>query len=330
MIRWGILGAGNIARKLAADIALVDDAELVAVGSRSKDKAFAFAKEFPLKYVHDSYEALASNQNVDIIYVATPHSHHHKNTLLCLENNKAVLCEKAFAVNHLQAQDMVNKAREKKLFLMEAMWTKFLPHYIKMKSVVDSGDLGSISSVLINFGFRPRIPVPARLFDPALAGGTILDIGVYNAFMAMSVLGKPDEIDAHMSPAPSGVDEQCSVLFKYKNGSMAQLFSSVAAHLPTEADICGSKGRLRLTHRFYAPESTLEFYPDKMESKQIVTFNNPLPGWGYHYEVKHVCECLRSGLTESPVMTLNNTLELMKVLDEIRDKAGIRYDADNY
>jgi predicted dehydrogenase len=330
MIRWGILGAGNIARKLAADIALVEDAELVAVGSRTKEKALAFAKEFPLAYVHDSYEALASNPDVDVIYVATPHSHHHENTLLCLNHNKAVLCEKAFAVNHRQALDMVNYAREKKLFLMEAMWTKFLPHYIKMKAVVDSGDLGSISSVLINFGFRPNMPVPARLFDPALAGGTILDIGVYNVFMAMSVLGKPDEIEAHMTPAPSGVDEQCSVLFKYRNGSMAQLFSSFIAHLPTEADINGSNGRLRLTHRFYAPESTLEFYPDKMNSKQNVTFHNPLSGWGYHYEVKHVCECLSSGLTESPVMTHGNTLELMKVLDEIRDKAGIRYDADNY
>src|SRR5678816_2195842 len=118
MIRWGILGAGNIARKLAADIALVDDAELVAVGSRSKEKALAFAKEYPLAYVHDSYEALAANPNVDIIYVATPHSHHYENTLLCLEHNKAVLCEKAFAVNHRQALQMVNKAREKKLFLM--------------------------------------------------------------------------------------------------------------------------------------------------------------------------------------------------------------------
>ena len=330
MIRWGILGAGNIARKLAADIALVDDAELVAVGSRSKEKALAFAKEYPLAYVHDSYEALAANQNVDIIYVATPHSHHYENTLLCLEHNKAVLCEKAFAVNHRQALQMVNEAREKKLFLMEALWTKFLPHYLKMKSIVESGDLGSISSVLINFGFRPRTPVPGRLFDPALAGGTILDIGVYNVFMAMSVLGKPDEIEAHMTPAQSGIDEQCAVLFKYKNGSMAQLFSSFVADLPTEADINGSKGRLRLNHRFYAPESTLEFYPDKMDSKQHVSFNNTLTGWGYHHEIKHVCECLGYGLTESPVMTLDNTLELMKVLDEIRGKAGIRYDADNY
>lgn len=329
MIRWGILGAGNIARKLAADMAFVDNAELVAIGSRSEEKATAFAKEFPVAHIHRTYEDLAANPHVDAIYVATPHSHHYEHTMLCLDYNKSVLCEKAFAVNHREAQEMVNAARNKKLFLMEAMWTKFLPHYQKMKSIVDSGQLGNISSVLINFGFRPRIPVPARLFDPSLAGGTILDIGVYNAFMAMSVLGSPDEIEAHMTAAQTGVDEQCSVLFKYKNGSMAQLFSSFVAHLPTEADISGSNGRLRLTHRFYAPECTLEYYPEKMDSKQKVLFDNPVTGWGYHYEVKHVCDCLENGLTESPVMTLDNTLARMKVLDEIRGKAGIIYDADN-
>jgi predicted dehydrogenase len=330
MIRWGILGAGNIARKLAADIALVDNAQLVAIGSRSKEKAIQFASEFSIPHIHHSYENLAKNPEVDVIYVATPHSHHYENTLMCLENNKAVLCEKAFAVNYRQAKEMVEKAREKKLFLMEAMWTKFLPHYNKMKSIVDSGQLGNISSVLINFGFKPRTPVPARLFDPALAGGTILDIGVYNVFIAMSVLGRPDEIEAYMSPASTGIDEQCSVVFKYKNGAMAQLFSSFVAHLPTEADINGSDGRLRLTHRFYAPESSLELYPEKMDSKQHVPFNNPQQGWGYQYEVKHVCECLERGMKESDVMTLDNTLEMMQVLDEIRMKAGIRYDADGY
>jgi predicted dehydrogenase len=330
MIRWGILGAGNIAKKLAADIALVDNAQLVAVGSRSKEKATQFASEFSIPHVHHSYEDLAKDPGVDVIYVATPHSHHHENTLMCLENGKAVLCEKAFAVNYRQAKQMTDKAREKKLFLMEAMWTKFLPHYNKMKSVIDSGQLGNISSVLINFGFKPRSPVPERLFDPALAGGTMLDIGVYNVFIALSVLGKPDEIEAYMSPAPSGVDEQCSVVFKYKNGTMAQLFSSFVAHLPTEADINGSDGRLRLTHRFYAPESTLEFYPDKMDSKQQVPFDNSRLGWGYHYEIRHVCECLEKGMEESDVMTLDNTLEMMQVLDEIRKKAGIRYAADGY
>lgn len=328
MIRWGILGAGNIARKFAADLSLVRNAELKAIGSRSNENAAAFANEFNIKNKHASYESLAADPEVDVIYIATPHSHHYENTLLCLENNKAVLCEKAFAVNSRQASEMINKAREKKLFLMEAMWTKFLPHYQKMMNMLNNGSLGDINSVLINFGFRPRVPTPARIFDPALAGGTILDIGVYNVFIAMSVLGRPDEIHAHMTPAHTGVDEQCSVVFTYRNGAIAQLFSSFKSHLPTEADISGSNGRLRLTSRFYAPESLLEFYPERLDSKQMVEFANASQGWGYHYEARHVVDCLEKGLTESPVMTLDHTLELMTVLDTIRQKAGIVYDCD--
>ena len=144
----------------------------------------------------------------------------------------------------------------------------------------------------------------------------------------MSVLGRPDEIEASMTPAPTGVDEQCAVLFKYKSGAMAQLFTSFSAHLPTEADISGANGRLRLTHRFYGPESTLEFYPERMDSRQDISFNNAVNGWGYHYEAQHVAECIANGLTESPVMTLDNTIEMMEVLDEIRMKAKIFYDAD--
>jgi predicted dehydrogenase len=328
MTRWGILGAGNIARKFASDLKLVDNAKFVSVGSRSADKAASFAKEFGATKAHGSYEELAADPDVDVIYVATPHSHHCDNTLLCLDHGKPVLCEKAFAVNAAQARQMIDKAKEKKLFLMEAMWTKFLPHYQKMKLMLNEGALGELNSVLINFGFQPKQPVPARMFDPALAGGTILDIGVYNVFIAMSVLGRPDHIDAYMKPASTGVDEQCAVLFRYKDGAMAQLFSSFLTHLPTEAEINGSKGRLRLSTRFYAPESRLEFYPDRPDSKQMISFDVPQHGHGYQYEAQHVGECLEKGLTESPVMTLTDTLEMMEVLDEIRRKAGIVYDAD--
>lgn len=329
MVRWGILGSGNIARKFAADLALVDNAQLVAIGSRTLESAESFAKIFPVTHIHGSYESLAMDKDVDVIYIATPHSHHYQNTLLCLENSKAVLCEKAFAVNSNQARAMVKLARDKKIFLMEALWTKFLPHYIKMQELLASGILGDIKSVLINFGFRPRQPVPLRLFDPALAGGTVLDIGIYNVFMAMSVLGRPDSIEASMSPSVTGIDEQCAVLFKYKNGAMAQLFSSFVSHLPTEAEINGTMGRMKLTHRFYAPESTIEFYSEKMDSRQIAPIDKPEAGNGYQYEARHVCDCLEKGLTESPVLTLDGSLVLMEVLDEIRLKAGIRYAVDD-
>ncbi len=326
-IRWGILGCGRIARKFALDLKLVDDAELIAVGSRSVDNASAFAKDFPVLYTHGSYEALVQNELVDVVYIATPHSEHYQNTLLCLQNNKAVLCEKAFAVNSWQAKEMIDMARAKKIFLMEAVWTKFLPQYQKLQSILREGLPGDIKAVQINFGFRPQEPVPARMFHPALAGGSLLDIGIYNVFMALSILGKPDNIDAWMTPAHTGVDEQCAVLFRYNNGAMAQLFSSFATNMPTEAEICGTKGRIRLTHRFYSPDTILEYYSGSPDSLEIIQVENEA-GHGYQYEARHVCECLHQGLTESPVMTHADSLLLMEMLDAIRKKAGIRYEVD--
>ena len=326
-IRWGILGAGRIARKFASDLRFVEDAELIAVGSRSKESAEEFSKEFPVKYAHDSYEALAQNPEVDVIYVATPHNLHRENTLLCLQHNKAVLCEKPFAMNSRQAIEMINIAKEKKVFLMEALWTKFHPHYIKMQEMIKQGMLGDVRSVLVNFGFKPLAPVPARLFDPQLGGGTVMDIGIYNVFIAMNILGKPDHIDAVMTPASTGVDEQCAILFKYNNGAMAQLFSTFSSNLATEADISGTDGRIRLTSRFYEPSSTIEFYPERTDSRQVIPVAKE-EGFGYQYEARHVNDCLRKGLTESNVVTFADTLLLMETLDEIRKIAGIRYPSD--
>lgn len=326
-IRWGILGCGRIARKFATDLKLADDAILTAAGARSIESANAFAKDFPVAYTHGSYEELVQNENVDVIYIATPHSEHYKNTMLCLEHGKAVLCEKAFAVNSGQAKAMIDKAREKKVFLMEAMWTKFLPNFQKVQSLLQEDKIGQIKSVLINFGFAPQPPVPPRLYDPSLAGGTMLDIGIYNVFMATSVLGKPASVNAFITPASTGVDEQCAVTMQYEDGAIAQLFSTFATNLATEADICGTDGRIRLTHRFYSPDAIIEYYPGFPSSKEVVPVERG-DGHGYQYEAQHVCDCLRKGLTESPVMTHQDTLDLMEVLDEIRKKAGIVYTED--
>ncbi len=195
--------------------------------------------------------------------------------------------------------------------------------------LLSEGIIGDVRSVLINFGFRPKVPVPARLFDPKLAGGTMLDIGIYNVFTAMSVLGKPDAIEAHMTPSSTGVDEQCAVLFKYNNAERwRKLFSSFSSDLPTEAEISGTKGRIKLNHRFYAPESTIEFYPGRPDTIQKIEYKKDKEGFGYQYEARHVVECLQKGLKESPVISLNETIERMEILDEIRRKAGIRYPED--
>lgn len=327
IIRWGILGCGRIARKFAADLKHVAGAELVAVGSRSRTTAEEFVKDFPAKHVHNSYEALVANPEVDIIYVASPHGLHHEHAILCLEHKKAVLCEKAFAINSRQAKEMIDVAKKQKVFLMEALWTKFMPHYNITMQMIKDGKLGELKSVLVNFGFIPLAPVPKRLYDPALGGGTLLDIGIYNVFITLSALGRPDEVEASITAANTGVDEQCAVLFKYKNGVMAQLFSTFTSNLPTEAFINGDKGRIHLTSRFYEPSATISFYPDRIDSKQIIPFEKA-KGFGYEYEAIHAGECLRKGLTESPVMSFADTLLLMETMDRIRAVGGIRYEVD--
>jgi predicted dehydrogenase len=326
-IRWGILGCGKIARKFAADLKLVDDAELIAVGAREQSTAAGFAKDFLSKYVHGSYEALVSNPEVDVIYVATPHGLHHEHVMLCLKHKKAVLCEKAFAINYREAKEMIDFAKAQNTFIMEAFWTRLLPHYLKMKELIAQGKVGTIKYLNAEFGFIPTPPFPSRLYDPALGGGALLDIGVYPIFLALDLLGKPDHIDAAMTPASTGVDEQCAIRFQYNSGAIAQLFCTFASNLATGADIAGDQGRIRLTHRFHGPTTHLEYYPGVVDTRQAIDFEKA-KGSGYEYEARHVNECLKSNLTESPVLTHNLTLLLMQTLDEIRAKAGIKYSAD--
>ena len=328
IIRWGILGCGRIAGKFASDLKLVSDAELIAVGSRSQESADKFADEFNVKHRHSSYAALVENPEVDVIYIATPHNLHYENTILCINHHKAVLCEKPFAMNKQQSTEMIDLARQKKVFLMEALWTKFHPHYLKTMEVLKAGTIGEVKSLLVNFGFKPTDPIPKRLFDAQLGGGTIMDIGIYNVFMALSIFGKPDEIFAQMTAAPSGVDEQCAVIFKYKNGAMASLFSTFSVNLATEAEICGTEGRLKLTSRFYEPSAILELYPS-INVKEIIPVTKEA-GFGYQYEARHVNYCLQNNLTESPIVTHQDTLLLMETLDTIRAIAGIKYETDNF
>ncbi len=326
-VRWGILGAGRIARKLASDLKYVEGARLYAVGARTEESAHAFATEFPGVKSYNSYEALLADPAVDVIYVATPHGLHFEHVMLCLKHKKAVLCEKAFAINQAQAKLMIAEARRQQVFLMEALWTKFNPHYLKVKELVDSGSIGNIRSILVNFGFRPGHPAPQRLLDPALGGGTLLDIGIYNLFIALAFLGRPDVVEASASLTKDNIDTQCSILLKYPGGTMAQLFSSFESDLATEADIAGDKGRIRLGNRFYAPDTTIEVFDGKPDSRQEVPFHKE-PGYGYQYQARHVQDCLEKGLTESPVMSFADTLLLMETMDRVREAAGIIYPHD--
>ena len=326
-IRWAILGCGKIARKFAADLKLVKNAELIAVGAREQATADSFALDFPAKYKHNSYVALVQNPEVDVIYVATPHGLHHQHVLLCLKHKKAVLCEKAFAINYRQAKEMITFANAQNTFIMEAFWTKFLPHYQLTKQLIRDGKVGNIKYLHAEFGFLPTPPIAPRIYDPALGGGSLLDIGIYPVFIALDILGKPDVIDVEVIKASTGVDEQCSIQFKYNNGAIAQLFSTFGTNLATGADISGDKGRIRMTQRFHGPTTSLEYYPGAVDTREIIPFEKA-QGGGYEYEAHHVTECLQQGLVESPVLTHADTLLLMETLDAIRLKAGIHYPVD--
>lgn len=328
MIHWGILGCGRIAAKFASDLKLVDNAELIACGARSRESADAFAAQFSIKHKHYSYEDLVNDKDVDVIYIATPHSHHHQHTLLCLENNKAVLCEKAFAINYKQAKEMIDVARNKKIFLMEAVWTKFLEPFKKVQSMINEGMLGELKSMQLNFGFKPPENMPQRIYDPSLGGGTVLDIGIYNIFTTLYFLGKPDSIQATMTPASTGIDAQCAATFNYNNGAIAQLFSTFLSDTSTTADICGTEGRVHLSHRYYTPFTTISYFSGKPDTKQMIEFTQVEKGFGYEHEAKHVCDCLEKGMTESDVMTHEDSLMLMQVMDEVRMEAGIKYNVD--
>jgi predicted dehydrogenase len=193
--------------------------------------------------------------------------------------------------------------------------------------MISEGMIGEVKGVLANFGFKPTDPVPDRLFNPALGGGALLDIGIYPVFFAQSILGKPDNILASMDKASTGVDEQCAMIFQYKNGKTANLFSTLASNLETDADIFGTHGRIRLTSRFYEPSATIQYYPGRVDSRQLISIEKE-QGWGYQHEIRHVNDCLRMGLTESPLHSLDDTLDIMNTLDAIRAEMGLKYAVD--
>ena len=324
-IRWGILGCGKIARKFASDLKLVKDASLAAVASTDDRRAKEFAKTFNADIAFNSYDALVTSDKVDVIYIATPHGFHREHALLCLNNKKSVLCEKALALNSIQVKDMIEASRANKVFLMEAFWTKFLPQYQKVSELINHGDIGKLKLIQADFGFCAEQPTPQRLYDPKLGGGALLDIGIYPLFLATSLLGRPDGVEAVMSPYPSGVDEQISAVLKYNNGALAITSATFAAHTPVEATIVGTEGYIRMTNRFHNATANVEVVNSKGARPVSVSKEE---GFGYQFEARHVGECLRKNLIESPIMSHADSLLLMETMDRIRAKCGIRYEVD--
>lgn len=320
-IRWGIISTGNIAHKFATGLSVLPDAELVAVGSRSQSSADAFGDEFNVPHRHASYEALASDPDVDAVYIGTPHPSHADNMLLCLEAGKAVLCEKPFALNARQADAVIQRARALRTFLMEAMWTRFTPAMAKVRELVASDAIGEVRMLAADFGFRFGWDPKHRLLNPELGGGALLDVGIYPVSLAFMLFGAPGEILSEAHLGETGVDEQTAIIFKYPGGQLAQLSCAVRTQTPQEAVIMGTKGMIKIAPTWWKPERfTLNVAG---QSEQV--FELPFTGNGYNYEAQEVMNCLRAGLLESPTMPLDETLTIMRTLDAVREPWGLVY-----
>ncbi|UCC21968.1 MAG: Gfo/Idh/MocA family oxidoreductase, partial [Planctomycetota bacterium] len=314
-IRWGILGTGAIARKFAEGLKLLPDAELLAVGSRAARTAEKFADSFQIPHWYAGYDKLANDSKVDVIYVATPHPLHMENTLMCLNAGRAVLCEKPFAVNASQATRMVNTARNKRLFLMEAMWNRFLPVMVKVRRLLDQKVIGEVRLLQADFGFRGKWNPKGRLFNPELAGGALLDVGVYTVSFASMVFKKPPKkISAMAHIGKTGVDEQSAMLFGYDNGQLAVLSCAVRTDTPQQAFIMGTKGTISIYPHFWRTTSATI----SVKGRKDRVLEVPLEGYGLDHQAREVMRCLRAGKLESEVMPLDESIQIMKTMDKIR------------
>ena len=321
-IRWGILACGGIAEKFVSDlVAHVSDGAVYAVASRDLMKAQAFGVKHGVIKAFGSYQELADCPEVDVIYIATPHAQHYENTLMCLKAGKAVLCEKAFTINSLMLEEMVAKSREKNLFLMEAIWTRFHPSVAKVLELIESGVVGNIVHIAADFGFKAPFDVNNRLFNPELTGGSLYDIGIYPLFISKLLLGNPKEIKAVATMAETGVDMNCAISLTYANGATASLFSTIMADTDTVCTVYGTKGKIFMHGRFHETKGlTLSI---KGQEPQV--FETERLGFGYSYEAEEVQQCLRAGKTESDKLPLQFSLELMELLCEIRGQIGLIY-----
>jgi predicted dehydrogenase len=319
-IRWGILGAGGIAGSFADAVTAHTRAQLVAVGSRNRDRSSRFATAHGIPTTHLGYRDLVANPQVDAVYVATPHSEHREHALLAIAAGKHVLVEKAFTRNTGEAQEVFEAARAAGVFVMEAMWTRFLPHVAAIHQVVDAGEIGEIVNITADHGQRFRHDPKSRLFDPALAGGALLDLGVYPISFAHDFLGVPDAVHAVGQMTDTGVDGQVSAVLSYGDRVQATLSTTLWSRTPTRAHICGTEGHVQVEGSFYAPTS---FTVTRNDGARW-SFERP-GRQGLQYEAAEVARRVAAGETESPRMTWQGTLDVMRTMDEVRRQIGLVY-----
>lgn len=316
---WAILGCGKIASKFSEDLRFAKGAKPYAVASRSIAKATSFKEKHGFEKAYGSYEELVSDPQVDIVYIATPHTLHKDHSLLAIKAGKNVLCEKAFAINAIEVKEMIKAAQENKVFLMEAFWTRFKPKFRKALELVQNKAYGDLKFLRSDFLFNGPYDPNNRLYNIDLGGGSLLDIGIYPVFMALSFLGKPEKILASAQYSPTGTEESISIIFNYKDGALASLNSSFEAWSKNDTELCFEQAALR-----FSRESDEDiFIEQKQDSSTLEVMN--FPGHGYHLEAQHVMNCIDQGLLESPELPLSFSLDLIEVLDQIRKEVGVHY-----
>jgi predicted dehydrogenase len=367
-IRWGILGTGLIAREFAQGLRSVADAQLLAIGSRTLATADECARQLGVPRAYGSYEDLLKDADVDVVYVATPHTRHKEDCLLCLEAGKAVLCEKPFTINAQEAREIIALAKEKQLFCMEAMWMRFMPLMQKVKEMINSGVIGEVRMITADFGYPSAYNPENRFFNLQLGGGALLDRGVYPLSLAFYILGEPAHIVSQAGIGQTGVDEQAAIILSYPQGQLAVLSTTLRGETSNEAAIIGTRGKITIHPPFYRPHKiSLKQFPEltaasassykspglkqklvssvKQNSilkrlylqvdnlspfmgKQGTNIFAPYDGNGYNYEAAEVVRCLQNGQKESKIMPLDETLKIMETMDAIRSQWNLKYPQD--
>ncbi len=325
-IRWGILSTGHISKKFADALAILPGAELAAVASRNIETAGKFAEKYSVPKVYGSYEELADDPDIDVIYIGTPHTFHLRNSVMCMRKGKAVLCEKALTINAAEAREMVRVAREENVFLMEAMITRHVPLIKKVLGWINDGRIGEVRMVKASRCARGVFPPGARQMNPELGGGSLLDVGVYVISFASMIFQKPPvETVALGHIGDWGSDEQGVAILKYENGEIADLSFALRTAAVNEAYIFGTEGYIKIEDVFAVPTKASLFI-DRVESANI---EEPITGNALNYEAEEVMRCLRAGLKESPFMPLDESVQIMEIMDNIRKPWGLVYSNDN-
>jgi len=319
-VKWGIIGCGNIASKFAVEILNVKDTKIIACASKSEDRAKEFASKHNLEFFYGNYEEMLENKDIDAVYIATTHNYHYENALLCLKYNKHVLCEKIFTVNAKQAKEIFETAKKKKLFVMEAMWSRFLPATIWAKKQVDDGQIGSVVSVVAQFGINFPFNPKSRMYDINLAGGGLLDLGIYPISFICNFLGnEPSQITGVAKFGETNVDEQASISLFYPGGQTGSATYTMLSKYDSAATIYGSEGKIVVDHMVFAKTATLH----RDDGVKIEFINNGTNG--FEHEISDAVLNILEGKTESSIISANDTIEILEICDELRRQWGFKY-----